>query len=43
MYLQTYNLLWTSLPPIIVGIFDQDVPENLLSSMPSLYEQVSIG
>eukprot|EP00045_Choanoeca_perplexa_P017396 m.252596 g.252596 ORF g.252596 m.252596 type:complete len:1171 (+) comp17526_c0_seq21:223-3735(+) len=39
MYLQTYNLLWTSLPPIVIGIFDQDVPESLLSSMPFLYEQ----
>eukprot|EP00730_Choanoeca_flexa_P018908 TRINITY_DN9220_c0_g1_i1.p1 TRINITY_DN9220_c0_g1~~TRINITY_DN9220_c0_g1_i1.p1 ORF type:complete len:1173 (+),score=384.81 TRINITY_DN9220_c0_g1_i1:188-3706(+) len=39
MYLQTYNLLWTSLPPIVIGIFDQDVPEALLHSMPFLYEQ----
>ncbi|EDQ92264.1 uncharacterized protein MONBRDRAFT_23245 [Monosiga brevicollis MX1] len=39
MYLQTYNLLWTSLPPIVTGIFDQDVTEDALEAFPMLYEQ----
>ena len=41
MYLQTYNLLWTSLPPIITAVFDQDVGPNILLNNPVLYEQVS--
>eukprot|EP01147_Barroeca_monosierra_P007745 gene7745-624_t len=39
MYLQTYNLLWTSLPPIITAVFDQDVQSHVLLNNPALYEQ----
>ncbi|XP_067949362.1 phospholipid-transporting ATPase VA-like isoform X2 [Watersipora subatra] len=39
MYLITFALLFTSLPPIIVGILDQDLPENVLMSNPNLYKQ----
>lgn len=38
LYLQTYNLLWTSLPPIVTAVFDQDVPANILLDNPGLYE-----
>ncbi|EGD80945.1 ATP10A protein [Salpingoeca rosetta] len=39
LYLQTYNLLWTSIPPIITAVFDQDVQPNILLNNPALYEQ----
>eukprot|EP00043_Microstomoeca_roanoka_P010350 m.98307 g.98307 ORF g.98307 m.98307 type:complete len:1161 (+) comp14866_c0_seq1:223-3705(+) len=39
LYLQTYNLLWTSLPPIITAVFDQDVQPRILLNNPALYEQ----
>lgn len=39
MYLMVFNLLFTSIPPIIVGIYDQDAPAELLLSKPQLYAQ----
>ncbi|XP_066939381.1 phospholipid-transporting ATPase VD [Macrobrachium rosenbergii] len=39
MYLMVFNLLFTSVPPIIVGIYDRDVPRELLLSQPQLYAQ----
>jgi len=37
MYLMLFNLLFTSLPPLAVGVFDRDAPADLLSSSPPLY------
>jgi len=37
MYLMMYNLLWTSLPPMAIGVLDQDAPDILLESKPELY------
>ncbi|GAB6021543.1 hypothetical protein CHUAL_004143 [Chamberlinius hualienensis] len=34
-----YNLMFTSFPPLIIGIFDQDVPADLLILNPQLYRQ----
>ncbi|XP_066998273.2 phospholipid-transporting ATPase VD [Anabrus simplex] len=43
MYLMLYNLLFTSLPPIVIGVYDQDVPEDLLLAQPLLYRQGRLG
>jgi phospholipid-translocating ATPase len=37
MYLMLFNLFFTSLPPVAVGVFDRDAPADLLSSSPQLY------
>jgi magnesium-transporting ATPase (P-type) len=37
--LALYNVTWTSLPVICVGIFDQDYPAWLLMKNPELYKQ----
>merc|ERR1712223_966630 len=37
MYLMMYNLLWTSLPPMAIGVLDQDAPDFILGSKPKLY------
>uniref|UniRef100_T1JA93 Phospholipid-transporting ATPase n=1 Tax=Strigamia maritima TaxID=126957 RepID=T1JA93_STRMM len=34
-----YNLFFTSLPPLIMGIYDQDAPSDLLLNKPRLYQQ----
>ncbi|XP_072162375.1 phospholipid-transporting ATPase VD isoform X2 [Bemisia tabaci] len=43
MYLMLYNLFFTSLPPLILGVYDQDVSEDLLMSKPSLYSKGRLG
>lgn len=37
MYLMLYNLIFTSLPPMAVGVLDRDAPSDVLSSRPGLY------
>ncbi|GBL76684.1 putative phospholipid-transporting ATPase VA, partial [Araneus ventricosus] len=37
IYLALYNVLFTSLPPIALGILDKDCPDHLLLKYPSLY------
>lgn len=37
LYLMLYNVLFTSLPPLILGIYDQDCPAHLLLKRPALY------
>jgi len=37
MYLMLFNLLFTSLPPFAIGVFDRDAPADLLASSPRLY------
>ncbi|XP_014209403.1 probable phospholipid-transporting ATPase VA isoform X2 [Copidosoma floridanum] len=39
IYLFTYNLVFTSLPPLILGVYDQIAPANLLIESPRLYER----
>ncbi|KFM78973.1 putative phospholipid-transporting ATPase VA, partial [Stegodyphus mimosarum] len=39
IYLMLYNVLFTSLPPIALGILDQDCPAQLLLKYPFLYGQ----
>ena len=39
IYLIVFHLLFTSLPSIVLGILDQDLPENVLMSHSRLYKQ----
>ena len=34
---QTYNLFYTSLPTLLLGVFDQDVPASVALAVPELY------
>lgn len=43
IYLMLYNLLFTSLPPLVLGVFDQIAPASLLMDMPRLYERGRTG
>ena len=43
MYLMLYNLLFTSLPPMAIGVFDQDAADVTLASQPQLYRQGRLG
>ncbi|XP_068140555.1 phospholipid-transporting ATPase VD isoform X1 [Drosophila tropicalis] len=38
MYLMLYNLIFTSLPPLAIGVYDKRVPEELLLKNPHLYK-----
>jgi phospholipid-translocating ATPase len=39
MYLMVFNLFFTALPPMAIGIDDQDASAELLLSCPRLYRQ----
>lgn len=39
LYLQLFNLVFTSLPPLLFGAFNQDAPDDLLMKNPTLYQQ----
>lgn len=41
MYLMLYNLVFTALPPLVIGVYDKNIPEDLLFSKPYLYRYVS--
>ena len=43
MYLMLYNLVFTSLPPMAIGVFDQDATDTILMEKPILYQQGSLG
>ncbi|CAH0560353.1 unnamed protein product [Brassicogethes aeneus] len=43
MYLMLYNFLFTSLPPIVLGVYDKDAPSDLLRSKPYLYRAGRLG
>ncbi|KAG8248872.1 putative phospholipid-transporting ATPase VB [Homalodisca vitripennis] len=43
MYHMLYNLFFTSLPPIAIGVYDQDAPQNLLLARPGLYRKGRLG
>ena len=38
MSLILFNLAFTAVPPVICGILDKDVPDNILSRKPALYK-----
>lgn len=37
LYIMLYNLIFTSLPPLVIGVYDQDAPSDLLLKKPELY------
>ncbi len=37
MYLVLYSVLFTGLPPLVLGILDQSAPDYILAAKPSLY------
>lgn len=41
VYLMLYNLFFTSLPPLVIGVYDKVVAEDLLMNRPYLYRYVS--
>ncbi|XP_050501041.1 phospholipid-transporting ATPase VD isoform X2 [Diabrotica virgifera virgifera] len=43
MYLMLYNLLFTSLPPLAIGVYDQDAPQEILLKNPYLYRRGRLG
>ncbi|KAG5886182.1 hypothetical protein JTB14_036051 [Gonioctena quinquepunctata] len=43
MYLMLYNLLFTSLPPIAIAVYDQDAPYEILMNNPHLYKRGRLG
>ncbi|XP_055682408.1 phospholipid-transporting ATPase VA isoform X2 [Lutzomyia longipalpis] len=43
MYLMLYNLVFTSLPPLAIGVYDKFVPEDLLFTRPQLYRYGRVG
>lgn len=42
MYLMLYNLVFTSLPPLVIGVYDKTITEDLLFTKPYLYRYVRI-
>ena len=38
-----YNMMWTAIPPMVVGALDQVAPDHVLESQPSLYSQGRLG
>ncbi|XP_044597784.1 phospholipid-transporting ATPase VA [Cotesia glomerata] len=43
VYLMLYNLLFTSLPPLAIGVYDRIAPANILLSYPELYARGRLG
>lgn len=41
MYLFLFNLVFTAMPPLVIGVYDKNIPEDLLFSKPYLYRYVS--
>ncbi|XP_076320991.1 phospholipid-transporting ATPase VD-like isoform X2 [Tachypleus tridentatus] len=39
LYLMLFNVVFTALPPLVLGIYDQDCPADVLLRKPSLYSQ----
>jgi phospholipid-translocating ATPase len=37
-YLLFWNVFWTLVPVIFIGIFDRDIPERALMQVPELYK-----
>lgn len=43
IYLMLYNLLFTSMPPLVLGIYDRVAPSGVLLSMPHVYKRGRLG
>lgn len=42
IYLMIYNLIFTALPPLAIGVYDKKIIDDLLLNYPRLYRHVSI-
>lgn len=42
VYLMIYNLLFTALPPLAIGVYDKKIIDDLLLAYPQLYQHVSV-
>lgn len=42
VYLMIYNFVFTSLPPLAIGVYDIKITQDLLLNVPRLYRHVSI-
>lgn len=43
IFLTTFNVIFTSLPPFVLAIFDKDVGETMLEKHPQLYQEIKRG
>ncbi|KAF7379150.1 hypothetical protein HZH68_016995 [Vespula germanica] len=43
IYLMLYNLLFISLPPLVLGVYDRITTPSILLSMPELYKRGRLG
>ncbi|XP_055601300.1 phospholipid-transporting ATPase VD isoform X2 [Uranotaenia lowii] len=43
MYLMIYNLIFTALPPLAIGVYDKKVLDDLLLNYPRLYRHGRLG
>lgn len=43
IYLMLYNLLFTSMPPLVLGIYDRVASSGVLLSMPHVYKRGRLG
>ncbi|XP_029054624.1 phospholipid-transporting ATPase VA [Osmia bicornis bicornis] len=43
IYLMLYNLLFTSMPPLVLGVYDRVASPSVLMSMPHLYKRGRLG
>jgi phospholipid-translocating ATPase len=41
VYLMIYNFVFTSLPPLAIGVYDMKITQDLLLNVPRLYRHVS--
>jgi phospholipid-transporting ATPase len=42
-YITFFNMVFTLLPPIYVGAFEKDFPEDAVENCPELYQQIKLG
>jgi phospholipid-transporting ATPase len=43
IFMTAYNIVFTSLPPFVLAVFDRDLPEKEVEEIPQLYKQVKQG
>jgi phospholipid-transporting ATPase len=42
-YITLFNMVFTLLPPIYVGAYEKDFPEEALENCPEMYQQIKLG
>ncbi|KAJ3358385.1 hypothetical protein HDU91_005236 [Kappamyces sp. JEL0680] len=43
LFFISYNVIFVSIPPLVYGLYERDLPEQLLEKFPQLYKQVKDG